>query len=203
MYEPGGTKEADVIRFVLLDSDSTIHERVEKLKELISEGNITETCENYLKKSIQTMESEGLSGQAEAYLYAASRAETNQKVIIPSMEKGELVLSRRSVACSMSLGMDNIWEINQKALNGAYPTLEIYLDVPAEVAQERLKGRTEKQDRLDNEKFDFHQKTVIGYRTYFEKYCPYPYILVDGTKSKEDLLEEVKKIVKEHLKTAE
>lgn len=208
MYEPGGTKEADVIRFVLLDANTTNEERIQLLQQLLSDGHIGQTCEDYVKKAITVLQAEGLTGTAEAYLYAASRAETNQKVIIPAMENGDLVLSRRSVACSMSyqgyargLGMDNIWAINQEAIEGAYPTLEIYLDVSAEVAQERLKGRAEKQDRLDNEKFEFHQKTVTGYRTYFEKYCPYPYLIVDGMKSKEELLQEVQKIVKEHLET--
>lgn len=208
MYEPGGTKEADIIREVLLSPSQTAAERIKFLELLCASSYISDTCSVYLKQAIEQLRVNGLTGEVEAYLYAASRAETNQKIVIPSLKEGKLILGRRSVACSMSyqgeargLGMQNIWSINKDALQNAYPTLEIFIDVPASVAQERIKGRIEKQDRLDKEKQDFHEKTVTGYHRYYNEYCPYPYIRVDGTQTKEEIVLEVKNIVKNHLKT--
>lgn len=207
MYEPGGTKEADVIREVLLRADWDIQTRIEKIQSLLSSKNISDICASYMEKSIHELKQNGLTGIAEAYLYAGSRAETNQIIIIPTLQKGGLILSRRSVACSMSyqgyareLGMETIWDINKEAMQQAYPTLEIYIDVPADVAQERLQGRTEKHDRLDKEDLSFHEKTVIGYRKYYQEFCPYPYIMVDGTQGKEELAENIASIIKNHLK---
>lgn len=207
MYEPGGTKEADIIREVLLRGDWDIETRIEKIQALLFSKNISDSCASYMQKAIQELKQNGLTGIAEAYLYAGSRAETNQKIIIPTLQKGGLVLSRRSVACSMSyqgyargLGMETIWNINKEAMQQAYPTLEIYIDVPADVAQERLQGRVEKQDRLDKEDLSFHEKTVIGYRKYYQEFCPYPYIMVDGTQGKEELAQNIESIIKKHLK---
>ena len=208
MYEPGGTKEADVIRHVLLDKDLTIKERTTLLKILVTEKELSSVCQRYLLHAILLLENEGMTGMAEAYLYAASRAETNEKIIKPSLEEGKMVLARRTVACSMSyqghargIGMDKIWKLNQPALHECYPSLEIFLDVPAEVAQGRIQQRTEKQDRLDNESIDFHRKTVEGYHKYYKEYCPYPHIIVDGTQTKEKVFEDVAKIIKNHLQT--
>lgn len=207
MYEPGGTPEADIIREMLLSSNVTHAERIEKIRVLQNSAAISSQCSSYLEKALSVLEAEGITGEAEAYLYAASRAETNQKIVIPSLTQGKLILGRRSIACSMSyqgeargLGMDHIWGINQAAIQNAFPTLEIFIDVPAAVAQERIKGRTEKQDRLDKEKQDFHEKTVIGYHRYYEEYCPYPFVRVDGTQTKEEILSEVQNLVKNHVK---
>ncbi|PGK51420.1 dTMP kinase [Priestia megaterium] len=208
MYEPGGTREADVIREMLLSPHITEQSRTETLKTLQMSKTVSEVCSTYLLQAIEELKKNGLTGKVEAYLYAASRAETNQKIVIPSLSKSKLILGRRSIACSMSyqgeargLGMHKIWDLNQEAVQGAYPTLEIFIDVPAVVAQERIKGRIEKQDRLDKEKHDFHEKTVIGYHRYYQEFCPYPFIRIDGTQTKEEILSEVKKIVKNHLKT--
>ena len=207
MYEPGGTKEADVIREVLLNGNWDIDTRIKNIQTLLYSNNISDSCAAYMEKAIQELKENGLTGIAEAYLYAGSRAETNQKIIIPTLQSGGLVLSRRSVACSMSyqgcarnLGMNRIWDINQEAMQEAYPTLEIYIDVPADIAQKRLQGRTEKQDRLDKEDLSFHEKTVIGYRKYYQDFCPYPYVMVDGTQGKEELAQNISSIIKEHLK---
>lgn len=203
--EPGGTPEAEKIRFVILDADASNIQRIEVLKETIASGKLNNLSIEYLKKSIQEIEENGLNGVAETFLYAASRSESNEKIVIPSREKNNIILGDRSVACSMAyqgyargLGMDFVWEINKPAIENAHPDLEIFLNLPLEIAQERLSQRTEKQDRLDNESIVFHEKVRKGYIEYYEHYCNYPFEVIDATGSIDEVHEKIKNVLKKY-----
>lgn len=202
MREPGGCEEAELIRDVLLNPTYEKYDYIKKLHELVNQYSINDLTKQYIQTAIRIIEKDNMTGEAELFLYAASRSETNEKVVLPALENKQLILGRRSVACSMSyqgkarnLGMDRVWEVNQPAIQHTLPTLEILFDIDTELAMERLANRTEKQDRLDNESMLFHQKSREGYLEYYEKYCPYPYVIVDASKGIEELYQEVKAIV--------
>jgi len=190
--EPGGTKEAEVIREIILCIDD---DQRESFFEQVKTLNLLPLTKDYIKKAYDIFKQSGNLDQAndetvglmEAYLYAASRNETNNKLVTPSLEEGLTVIGSRSVACSMAyqanarnLGYEVVWNINKPALTKT-PDFEIYLDIPTELAMDRLSGRTGKQDRLDNESFEFHRKTREGYLDYYEKYCPYPVYKIDAS----------------------
>lgn len=211
--EPGGTKEAEVIRNIILCIED--NEREKYFKEVL-ELDLLKKTKVYVEKAYEIFKNFSNINEAEdkdvglmeAYLYAASRNETNNRLVIPSIKDGYTVIGSRSVACSMAyqanardLGYDLVWEINKPVLT-KIPDFEIYLDIPTEIAMERLKGRTGKQDRLDNESFEFHKKTRDGYLTYYEKYCPYPVYKVDASGTIEENTNKVLEIIKEYKKRA-
>lgn len=205
--EPGGSPISERIREVILSNDKMLEERIREVEEIIKNKDTTELTKAYLHQANEEMKSRGLSGDAEVFLYAASRAQTNETLVLPALKEDKLILGRRSVACSMSyqghargLGMDNVWQANSEAVKGCLPTLEIYFDVPIETVMERISQRTEKQDRLDNEGMEFHKKTIDGYHKYYKEYCPYPYVFIDATKSIEEVYSQVKKTLEEHFK---
>jgi dTMP kinase len=188
--EPGGTANAEVIREVLL-SDLMEAERLSKLRGIYED--CTELTQTYLQISMKILKREGMNGEAEMYLFAASRAETNEKLVKPVLEEGKVVIGDRSVACSMAyqghargLGMNLVYRTNQPALDIAKPDFEIYLTISPEEAQKRLQGRDE-INRLDKESMEFHEKVKEGYDLYFKNYCPYPYIYVDASGSEEEV----------------
>lgn len=204
--EPGGTEEAEQIRLVILDADLHLHQRVEIVKELLKNEKVINLCKKYLEKALGEMSLNGLTGKAEAYLFAASRSQSNELVVKPALKENKIILGDRGIACSMAyqgsargLGMDFVWDINKEAVKDAYPHLEIFLDLPLEISMERLKGRTEKQDRLDKETKDFHTKVREGYLTYYKEYCPYPSIIVDATGTIEEVRGKIKNIIKDYL----
>ena len=45
-----------------------------------------------------------------------------------------------------------------------YPDLTLYLDIRASVGIQRINDNQRAQNRLDQEKLDFHEKVVEGYR---------------------------------------
>ncbi|QST02920.1 dTMP kinase (plasmid) [Pontibacillus sp. ALD_SL1] len=187
--EPGGTKEAEIIRDILLSTTHREEDR-EECFHILFESPLHTLTHTYLTHAYNEIRRNGLNGAAEVYLYAASRNESNKNVVQKARRDGRIILGDRSVACSMAyqagsrgMGADWVWSVNEPTLDGAFPDLELFLDVPTSVAQKRLEARTEKRDRLDLESLSFHEKAREGYLTYYKTYCPYPYAIVpaDGT----------------------
>lgn len=200
--EPGGSIEAEEIRNVILDVSMNPQERIEKIKH-IQNMNINKNTFELLLQAIKAIRLNGIEF-AEPFLYAASRCESIEKCIAPALDEGRPVLGRRSVACSVAyqgyareFGEDYIWNLNFPIIKENFPTLEIFFDLPIEVALKRLSGRTEKQDRLDLESTEFFQKVRDGYLNYYKKICPYPYIIIDATKSIAEIHQEVLDILKQ------
>lgn len=80
----------------------------------------------------------------EAYLYAASRAQTLRAIVKPILDKGGTVVADRSVFTSLTyqavargLGMETILEINKIAVGDIWPDKVFYIDLPVEMALAR------------------------------------------------------------------
>jgi dTMP kinase len=202
LREPGGTPAAEKIRSVLLDIEDT--NRIKTVDELLKDEKVLNITKEFLAKAKKEIIESGIISEAEIYLYAASRAETNRVIVKPTIDKGELVLGSRSVACSMAyqgkargFGMEKVWNINLPALN-VLPDLEIYFNIPTEVAIKRLEQRTDKQDRLDLESIEFHRLSREGYEEYYKEKCPYPYEVIDATQSIDKVYEQVMFVLEKH-----
>ena len=83
---------------------------------------------------------------AEALLFAADRLHHLDKLILPAMRVGKIVITERytysSLVYQSARGLNLGWiaKINEKALK---PDLAVLIDVPAEVALRRIKGARE------------------------------------------------------------
>ncbi len=139
--EPGGSKIAEEIRNVILDVNHT---------------NMDSKCE--------------------ALLYAASRRQHLVEIVLPALQEGKIVLCDRFVDSSLAyqgyarnIGMDEIWNINQFAIQDCMPDKTIFLSVSMETGQKRMDGRGDK-NRLDLENREFHMNVRKGYEILIEKY---------------------------------
>lgn len=117
-----------------------------------------------------------MSPICEAMLYAASRAQLVNEVIIPELEKGKIVLCDRYVDSSFAyqgfarnIGIDKIEAINAPVIKNAIPDLTIFLDLAPREAFRRKGGR-DTDDRMENEALDFHEKVYQGYKAVAKKY---------------------------------
>jgi dTMP kinase len=200
--EPGGTPEAELIRETIL----TISE--EKRKENFSLLKSEEKSKLLLEKTKKLLEKAELEykkeniGLMEVYLYAASRSETNEKIVKTSLLEGKAVIGSRSVSCSMAyqgnargIDTDFIWKTNMEAID-RLPDFEIFLDIPTEIAMERLAQRTGKQDRLDLESEEFHRKSREGYFKFYNQ-NKFPVFIVDATQTKEKVIYDILEIIKQ------
>ena len=105
---------------------------------------------------------------SEAYLFAAARAQLTRQVIIPSLNKGLLVICDRFFHSSLAyqgvargLGKDVISHINYHAVNNIKPHLTFFIDVPPQVANLR-KGETS-LDRIEQSGWEFQQLVYNAY----------------------------------------
>lgn len=137
----------------------------------------------------------GMSHQAEALLYAASRAQHLEDVLIPAMETYDLILCDRYIDSSFAyqglargLGLEYIEKINDYAMHHL-PLKTFYIDVSPEVGLSRIKDR-EKFDRLDQEKFSFHDLVRQAYLDIASVYQN-RIIIIDGHQSIETITLEI------------
>lgn len=124
-----------------------------------------------IRAILQPEEDNGMDKRTEALLYTAARRQHLVENIKPALDQNKIVISDRYVDSSLAyqgggrgLGIDNIWEINQFAIDGLLPDMTIYLDVPVEIGLARVnENRQGKIDRLDKESIFFHQKVRETY----------------------------------------
>lgn len=89
---------------------------------------------------------EEIGDAARLFLIAAGRAETHRKIIKPALEKGAVCLTDRYLLSTLVYQHQHnelAWLTHYYAADNVHPDLTVVLNVPAEVAQERLKERGE------------------------------------------------------------
>jgi dTMP kinase len=153
--EPGGVRIAEAIRSIILNPDHT-----------------------------------EMDGRTEALLYAAARRQHLLEKIIPAVEAGNIVLCDRFVDSSLvyqgfarGLGVDEILQINQFAIDGYFPSLTIYFDIDPKMGMERIQKNKQREiNRLDMESLSFHYKVREGYLKLAERFSE-RIITIDASKT--------------------
>lgn len=104
----------------------------------------------------------------ELLLYFASRRQHIKELVLPAVERGEIVICDRFVDSTVAYqgyarGIDlNLISMLTKAVTGGLlPDLTILLDTDVENGLKRNKGK--KFDRLELEAIDFHKRVREGY----------------------------------------
>ena len=118
---------------------------------------------------------EGISPTAELFLYAASRSQHVEEVILPSLNRGDVVICDRYIASSLAyqgygrgLDLAAIKQVNRLAVGECLPDATIYLVLPVEVAWARLRRR-DTADRLEQTGMALQEKVARGYQEISEK----------------------------------
>ncbi len=144
----------------------------------------------------------------EAILYAASRAQHVREVIRPAIAAGKVMLCDRFVDSSVAyqgggrqLGVQRILDINAPAVDGTLPMATVYLDVDHETSLKRRAAATE-LDRMELAGDSFHARTEAGYRELIRR-DPARFIVVDATRTPEEIGKEVAEQVIARLMEAE
>jgi dTMP kinase len=142
--------------------------------------------------------------RCEALLYAASRVQHLNNVVIPALNENKIVILDRYIDSSFvyqgfarNLGIESIENVNYFAME-YLPNFTFFIDVTPEVALERIKINNRETNRLDLEAFDFHQKVYNGYLKLCELY-PNRIIKINGNRPIEAIIEDVINTLKEKL----
>lgn len=130
---------------------------------------------------------------AELFLYAASRAEIVQKVILPALQRGQVVLTERFADSTTvyqgyagGIPVEDIETINNVATCGLVPDLTFVLDVnDPRVFHDRLAPKT--KDKIEMRDDLYHAKVREGYRQLAHSH-PERIRLIDATLPPQDVL---------------
>ena len=135
---------------------------------------------------------------AEACLFAAARAQLVERVLRPALARGCDVVVDRYVDSSLAyqgvargLGVDDVYDLNRKAVGGLVPDRTFLLSLPAEDAGFR---RPEPLDRMERESVMFRRRVEEGYRGLAERF-PERIVEVDASLREETIAE----LVREHV----
>ena len=159
--EPGGIDIAEQIRSVILDPNNT-----------------------------------AMDARTEALLYAASRRQHLVEKVLPALERGAIVLCDRFIdsslayqGCGRHLGIQEVYDINQFAIEGHMPDKTIFLNVSPEVGLERVNANRSFVDRMELESMQFHQDVYNGYQKVVEMYKD-RMIIIDSSRTSDVVIAE-------------
>ncbi|HWB66014.1 MAG TPA: dTMP kinase [Mycobacteriales bacterium] len=140
----------------------------------------------------------GLAPIAEAFLYAADRAQHVAEVLRPALARGAVVITDRYVDSSIAyqsggraLPEGDIRQLSEWATGGLMPDLTVVLDLPPEVGLERATGPG---DRLEAEAVEFHRRVRLTFLA-LARAGRGRYLVVDATTGAEQVHATVLKAV--------
>jgi dTMP kinase len=169
--EPGGIDIAEQIRAVILDKSNT-----------------------------------AMDPRTEALLYAAARRQHLIEKVKPALDAGRIVLCDRFVDSSLAyqgyargLGIDEVFSINQFAIENLMPELTIYFDIEPELGLQRInKNKGREINRLDLENLEFHQRVRSGYYQLIDRF-PDRIRCIDASGTVEEVFKKTLKIIEEKI----
>ena len=111
-----------------------------------------------------------MTPEAELLLFAASRAQLVREVMLPALERGDIVLCDRFLdsttvyqGVARALPPGDVASINAFAVGGTLPDLTLLLDLAAAEGRSRASLRKGPADRMEQEDGEFYEAVRRGY----------------------------------------
>ncbi|MEG1528200.1 MAG: dTMP kinase [Clostridia bacterium] len=156
----------------------------EKIRQIILDANNAEICD-----------------LCEAFLYASSRAQHLNEIIVPALNQGKTVICDRFVDSSYAyqgiargLGLEKVRLLNSIAIGEYMPQYTIFLDLAPELAFAR-KGGVDKRDRIEVQNAEFHKKVYSAYHELIRQE-PSRFIVINASGTREETQEKIKYALK-------
>ncbi|MBP1950436.1 dTMP kinase [Virgibacillus litoralis] len=119
-----------------------------------------------------------MDGRTEALLYAAARRQHLAEKVLPALESGRIVLCDRFIDSSLAyqgyargLGMDEVFTINQFAIQDCMPDMTIFFNIEPKKGLERISANKDRErNRLDLENIHFHEQVYQAYQKLVRKF---------------------------------
>jgi len=121
----------------------------------------------------------------EVLLFTAARSQLVREVIRPALEAGHIVLSDRFLISTFvyqcyagGVPTDVLESISAEAVGNTLPNLGIVLDIPYEVALQRI-GNRAAPDRMERKGEEYHRRVREGFLKYAAESSRY--VVLDAT----------------------
>lgn len=142
---------------------------------------------------------------AEILLFFADRREHLLNVVNPARERGIHVITDRFEASTYAYQLaghehmeheELFRDLSSRVVGASAPDHYILLDVPTEVAAERMRSRPGEQSKFDAKDRAFHQRTRDAYKRFL---AGRPHTVIDGSGKSEDACSAVEQAVRQIL----
>lgn len=141
-----------------------------------------------------------VASTAEAFLFLADRAQHIEKLVLPAIAEGKIVLCDRHTDSTIAYqgygrggNIEQIKMLNNLATQGLKPDLTLIFDVSEEIAQTRVGAE---KDRMESAGNEFHKRVRNGYLE-IAKQEPSRVKVIDANLSIEEVFQQVKKYIDE------
>lgn len=145
---------------------------------------------------------------AEAFLFQADRAQHFERVVLPALAEGKLVITDRCLDASIAyqgyargVGVDLITRLSLLATGEHLPDQTILLDLDPTQVQSRTdvandtNGLREEQTRFDKEAVQFHQRVREGFLMLAQTY-PERIQVIDASRSPAEVHQKIVGVVR-------
>jgi dTMP kinase len=157
------------------------------------------------------VKSERPSALAEAFLFAADRAQHVERKMRPAAESGSFVLSDRYYYSTIAfqgygrgLDLETMWKINHLAIQGFYPDITLLLELDPAEGLKRAAARnkqTAEKDGYEQEALDFHKRLRDGFLEIAKK-AEEPFMIVDASAPADQVFASVQALIERWFESA-
>jgi dTMP kinase len=148
-----------------------------------------------------------LSKRSELLLFLADRAQHVDELIVPALSSGKIVLCDRFNDSTIAYqggarGFNEklVRDLCNFACGGLQPDLTLYLDLDPKIGFQRNQNAGLAKDRIESETLKFHQKIRQAFKLIAKKE-PKRFIIIDASKSPEEVFNQAKLKIDALLKT--
>lgn len=154
-----------------------------------------------IRELILTGEPDRWDAIGETLLFYASRRNHLRLTIWPALDEGRWVISDRFADSTMAyqgygnqLGEEAVQKIHDFAVGDFKPDLTFIFSLPVEEGLQRTMGRTHNEDRFEKMDLAFHERLRDGFQN-IARQNPDRCVLIDATRSVEDIQQELRDIL--------
>ena len=183
----GKSTQADLLRSYLESKGEQV--------ELLREPGGTALSEQ-IREILLNPNNDKMDPSTELILLSASRAQLTREIIIPALERGNVVICDRYADSTLAYqgygrGINLEWleKLNAFATAGLKPDITLLVDLPVDEALNRMQSKS--FDRIEMEGIEFLDKVRSGYLELTDRFSK-RYFMIDG---KETIEEMSKKII--------
>ncbi|MDI9637296.1 dTMP kinase [Kamptonema cortianum] len=138
------------------------------------------------------LDEEDMPALSEVFLFLADRANHMERIILPALAEGQVVLCDRHAESTIvyqgyARGLDIEWlrDANLRATGGKRPDLIFLIDIEPSIGLARISEK----NRLDAQPLEFHKRVREGYLAEMKKE-PSTWFKVDGSQTPRRVLDD-------------
>lgn len=182
----GKSTQADLLR-------SHLESKGEQV-ELLREPGGTALSEQ-IREILLNPNNDKMDPSTESILLSACRAQLTREIIIPALERGNIVICDRYADSTLAYqgygrGINLEWleKLNAFATAGLKPDITLLVDLPVDEALNRMKSKS--FDRIEMEGIEFLDKVRSGYLELTDRFSK-RYFMIDGMETIEEMSKKI------------